>query len=434
MRALRSLWLVAAVLAACEGPAGPAGPPGDAGPAGLPGEAGPRGPAGEAGARGPAAPGVDGGLTVSCLSPCHGLDGILEQWKTSTHYAVYVANLGGTEVDSWLNPTASCGNCHAIDGLEQRAAGNVGTTSGTVANVKKGEINYLNTTTSKASEATYKGSAKVASVYCTTCHKVATDPHRTSAPYASGQFDFYFGVGATDATYIEKSPTLTPVVGQPAGQYQHGNTCILCHKSRKDVTSYITATNKLTSNYFGPHEGPQADIYSGKGGYQFSGKTYGSSTHTTFTDGCVTCHMPDDTGNADYPNHSFYPQLSACQGCHPGSTTFDNDGGQSTVVKGLFELQALLNTAGYLSRSTSTDGPVLTADELKDGQFELDVARTLTKPLSLTADQAGAFYNYLLVARSKDKGVHNNKYTQELLWDSITFLKGASPTFISVRP
>jgi hypothetical protein len=50
------------------------------------------------------------------------------------------------------------------------------------------------------------------------------------------------------------------------------------------------------------------------------------------------------------------------------------------------------------------------------------------------ADQAGALYNYLLIARRKDEGVHNIKYTAELLWDSIQLLKGANPAFISVRP
>ena len=56
---------VAAVLAACEGPPGPAGPPGDAGAPGMssnvPGPQGLPGPAGDAGSQGPA--GLSAGQT-----------------------------------------------------------------------------------------------------------------------------------------------------------------------------------------------------------------------------------------------------------------------------------------------------------------------------------------------------------------------------------
>src|SRR5437867_2942085 len=80
-----------------RGPAGAQGPAGDAGPQGL---QGPAGPSGADGATGPAGAGYDGGsmdgaLTMSCLSPCHGFTGIVEEWKTSRHYATYIANLGG---------------------------------------------------------------------------------------------------------------------------------------------------------------------------------------------------------------------------------------------------------------------------------------------------------------------------------------------------
>ena len=105
---------VAAVvlLSACGGTDGTNGKDGAQGAAGAQGTPGPAGPSG---LQGPAGPGTDGGLATSCLSPCHGFNGIVEQWKTSTHYATYIANLGGTEVDTWTGATA-CGNCHAIDG------------------------------------------------------------------------------------------------------------------------------------------------------------------------------------------------------------------------------------------------------------------------------------------------------------------------------
>ena len=102
--------LVAAVSLGCEGPkgdTGPAGAKGDPGPAGEegaqgekgdPGAAGTKGDKGDTGPAGPQGSTPDGGLAVSCLAPCHGFGGVVEQWRTSTHYAVYVANLGGEEV------------------------------------------------------------------------------------------------------------------------------------------------------------------------------------------------------------------------------------------------------------------------------------------------------------------------------------------------
>ena len=74
----------------------------------------------------------------------------------------------------------------------------------------------------------------------------------------------------------------------------------------------------INSSHWGPHEGPHADVYTGKGGYQYSGKTYENSSHANFTNGCVDCHMAPDANNQGVGNHSFYPQLATCQkaGCH----------------------------------------------------------------------------------------------------------------------
>lgn len=81
-----------------DGAPGAAGQNGAAGQQGTPGTTGPIGSAGPPGMPGAPGGGVDGGLPTGCLTPCHGFNGIVEQWKTSTHYATFVANLGGAEV------------------------------------------------------------------------------------------------------------------------------------------------------------------------------------------------------------------------------------------------------------------------------------------------------------------------------------------------
>jgi hypothetical protein len=80
------------------------------------------------------------------MAPCHGFGGIIQQWKSSTHYAIYVRELGGEEVETWTDPTRSCANCHAIDGPELRVAGKAGTKNGTVAKLTSGQLSYLDTT------------------------------------------------------------------------------------------------------------------------------------------------------------------------------------------------------------------------------------------------------------------------------------------------
>ena len=419
------------------GPAGAQGPEGPAGAEGPEGPAGPQGPAGEPGG-GAGAPGVvDGGLTTGCLSPCHGFEGIVEQWKTSTHFSSFISNLGGEEVASWTGATA-CGNCHSIDGIEQRVAGNVNFAGiAGPTNVMTGELNYLNTTNSRVVEATYAGQATVAVVHCSTCHdtSAANDPHLTGENYMPGSFPLRVPTAADDHAIIERSSAIGVVDGTAAPAYNNGNACIWCHKSRKDVTNYFGDSTNLTSAHWGPHEGPQSDIYTGEGGYEYATRTYSNSTHQSFTNGCVDCHMPAIEANSGIGNHSFYPQLSSCQqaGCHVNATSFDVSGGQSAMKAGIQELRVALNTLGWLSRSESAPFEVLSTEQLADQQYQEDHVR-VGGGTGLTKDQTGALYNYFLLARGSGGGVHNPVYVRQLIHDSVFALTGAPPATIPIRP
>jgi hypothetical protein len=224
----------------------------------------------------------------------------------------------------------------------------------------------------------------------------------------------------------------------PVGKLGPANTCAWCHRSRKDVTNYVAADNVLTSPNWGPHEGPQTDVFSGAGGYHYANQAYGTSTHSTKL-ACNDCHMPNATNNGMSPNHSFYAQLGACTAtCHAGATNFDVGGGQATVRAGIAELEKALNDAGYLTRGTAAPYPPMSPSELADGHPETDKTRPGGGPdggtQHLTADQAGAVYNFLIVARGGAKGVHNPKYVKQLIFDSFVAIKGTAPASISVRP
>src|SRR5580700_3253390 len=84
VRLVEALGAVCAILiTSCTGPTGPAGAPGEAGAPGARGRAGQPGPAGEAGVT----------IPVSCLSPCHGFNGVVAQFQMSVHYTEYLTNL-----------------------------------------------------------------------------------------------------------------------------------------------------------------------------------------------------------------------------------------------------------------------------------------------------------------------------------------------------
>ena len=426
------------------GKAGPTGPQGSKGQTGQTGQTGPAGPpgdsTGDAGAAG--AMNVPGSvLTAGCLSPCHGFTGIVEEWKTSRHYATYIANLGGDEAETWTGAQA-CGNCHAIDAIEQRVAGNVATANDSAAptDLAHGELNYLDTTTNKVVEATYGGQATVAVVHCSTCHEITpdNDPHRTGADYTPGSFPLRVPTDKGDYAMLEKSSAPGTVDGTPAGEYKSGNACIWCHRSRKDVTNYILPTgNNLTSTYWGPHEGPDADVFTGLGGYHYDSQTYDQATHSVLKNGCVDCHMVDVPSNGDIGDHAFYPKLTACSngGCHQTATSFDDLERHAKIKDNMRDLRTVLNDRGWLTRSTASPYTALTSGQLADDKFRDDLV--LPGATGLTAEEAGALYNYLILARGGAFGVHNPIYSRQLIYDSYKAVSVGGvepPTLMGARP
>ena len=421
---------------------------------------GPRGPAGVDGTNGTnGTNGSDGLDAYVCLRPCHNTQGIWTQYRNSTHF---IEILNAEEQETWTG--GGCGKCHAKDALETRVDGTL--SGGNPTNTALGQLNYLSGT---VKEGNYDGDANFAQIHCFTCHERQDDANsqHNDAIYTAGNFPWW--TSTTQGTYLEKSSAVLAATGTQLPNYGTGNICFYCHKSRKDVTDYIKATNVgLTSRYWGPHEGPGGDVYSGKGGYEFSGKTYSSSTHVTIlTKACVNCHMRPITANDNYPNHDFKPNVETCaqSGCHVGATSID--GIQTTSVANLetllkqlqdmfntYDLSAVPNaTNGILSQvdnsAASNDSVATTSDPnlssnatTRFDNIYHDAVRTqrvssfnattgrwssTNVSISIPKDHAGALYNYFLVVRSKGYGYHNYKYAAQLIYDSIEAL-GGTPT------
>ena len=212
-----------------------------------------------------------------------------------------------------------------------------------------------------------------------------------------------------------------------------GNLCANCHHTRTDVRAEIT-DNKATTNRFGSHHGPQADILQGTGGYQYTGYTYTTSPHATaITNACIGCHMGNPQTHDGYKvgGHSWnmveeatgYNLVALCTPCHVNAKTdydfkkdttaaydFDKDGkveGYQTEMKGIRDsLATLLIAKGVLSRTVTG----------ADTTYAPKTATIADKGIT------GAVWNLVMIQEDRSWGVHNFNYEKDLLWSSIAYV------------
>ncbi len=227
--------------------------------------------------------------------------------------------------------------------------------------------------------------------------------------------------GNNNSSYLRNRPqgsdTLANGVHYSLGE---GQTCADCHKSRKDVRSYINT--RVTSSSWGPHHGPQTDVLLGKGAATFNGVPYVSGSHGTVNpNACVDCHMHATDTSANVINtvggHSLnmrnesqnYDFVAPCQTCHPGKTKFsdfmapqDFDG-NGTIQDWETEIKGCIHNLGAVLPHTGTDS----------------VSWSLIAADSNNVNLRKAYWNYLLITSDNSKGMHNPFYTVNVLLASI---------------
>lgn len=198
--------------------------------------------------------------------------------------------------------------------------------------------------------------------------------------------------------------------------------CMNCHQSRQNATNYVETA--AGSTYFGPHEGPQADMLLGVNGVTY-GQAIPSSAHRdAVTNLCVTCHMqkidPADPLFLHGGGHTFRVMCDpdnldvsgTCARCHGPITTFDlprEDYNGDGIIEGVqTEVQHLLDQLAQLLP------PV--------GQPKSDISIDST----WSRQQLRAAYNYRFVQKDGSHGVHNTAYAVGLLKASIANLTGVS--------
>ncbi|MDZ4749086.1 MAG: hypothetical protein SH808_11415 [Saprospiraceae bacterium] len=331
------------------------------------GEDGTAGPIGPIGPQGPQGPQGEG--TQNCVM-CHGSSQLISakqfQWDHSVHAT------GG----NYNRNTTACAGCHTSQGFLERIETDApfGATAATIEDPLPQN--------------------------CYTCHQI----HQTYTE--------------ADWAFTQEDPVTLWVGGQTL-DFGKANLCISCHQSRIYTPALpdpaTGGTVNIQTTRYGPHYGPQGVMLPGLNGYEVAGPAvYENSAHTLLLanntgNACITCHM----GTAQATNsggHTFRVSTdetgvinaAACIVCHPVAAEMNAlvDDRQAQIEAKLAELEALLIARGIYD-------PLI--GQNTKGDYE--------------GHEAGALFNYKFVKEDRSRGVHNFKYANALLTNSIASLQ-----------
>ncbi|MFA7421361.1 MAG: T9SS type A sorting domain-containing protein [Melioribacteraceae bacterium] len=203
----------------------------------------------------------------------------------------------------------------------------------------------------------------------------------------------------------------------------NGAICLNCHQSRSEANAAIAAAT--INNRFGPHHGPQGDMFIGNNMLELGGVKLLTTNHKGYTeDGCVTCHMfgsptvADATGKIiPLGGHSFRvvtpdgnDNMAACAQCHGG--TFQSFHDAKFFVNGFGDWDEDKTVEGLQDEVKGMIAAIKAKMPLKAGQ---------TAPVpetSWTTVQRAAYWNAITAEEDKSFGLHNPKYI-------VTGLRGA---------
>lgn len=200
-----------------------------------------------------------------------------------------------------------------------------------------------------------------------------------------------------------------------------------CHKGRRDNVTYTQTT--VSSSHWGPHYSVQTDVFLGQNAAEF-GTPYLSGGHRyAVADACITCHAVAtvDTGNVNrdmvgghsfklYNSNTGYYHTTACTPCHGNITSWNS-------------FMALMDY--------DLDGTVESIPNELDGL--LQAIRILLPPTgidSISWQQIGAlndltikkaYYNYQLIKNDGSKGMHNSKFSIDVLLKTRAALGAVIP-------
>ncbi|MDO9261690.1 MAG: ammonia-forming cytochrome c nitrite reductase subunit c552 [Flavobacteriaceae bacterium] len=288
---------------------------------------------------------------------------------------------------SLLRGTTYCKNCHTDDGYKLYAA--------------KGFTNMKD----------ISGPDGIVGITCTTCH---SGGHGSAAAAISG-VDAALRNGSSAVVFTEQWVAGTSDI---IDFKNNSNTCVTCHQPRDPYRTQITTNPDGTINIItsrpGPHYGTQTVLLEGFFAHEISGTVAypakGSGAHRKGAS-CVKCHMGAASTDKLSGNHSFKPVLDNCKTCHTGAgvINYDINGGQTKIKNLMKDLAKEINRVAPL--------------------WTLDVDGALVVPSSQTSRNnmkdvvAKAIWNYRMLYYDHTYGLHNPKYAEALLKNTIAALK-----------
>ncbi|MBI3578480.1 MAG: T9SS type A sorting domain-containing protein [Ignavibacteriales bacterium] len=221
----------------------------------------------------------------------------------------------------------------------------------------------------------------------------------------------------------------------PTGVAGMGNLCMNCHHARENTVTKVNNQKNKFSDRFYPHYSPQADMFLGANGYEYSTSLTGLNTHGGLKNGCVTCHMAERViGSSVLANHEMKMTdaagkdiVTACVECHGPITSFEDIkapidyDGNGKIEAVTTEVQGLLDKLKATLPLDATGEPVNMA---KDSMLVKNHPRY---PAILPA-----IFNYYFVKNDWSKGIHNTKYAVGLLRASLGMVTGVPMEDLSV--
>lgn len=418
---------------------------------------GPQGLAGTNGTNG--TNGVDGADgTAGCIT-CHAKDGIeliATQFELSKH------SYGEAAFEEAGN--TGCTPCHTSEAFKYVCANNISSAF------------TLNTTTNKyVNNYATIASAAIGDITCSTCHSAL---HTTYSPgdlalttVAPVSMTMWGGAKEINLTADGGRGNLCVRCHQPrpfTASNGDGNVLDYEAMAANPTAVFYDVAQANNLNLLKPsyrthtHYGTAGAVFAGKGGVEFTGDlAYGNSVHTDVAS-CEDCHMAAQAGRAGGHTFNAAGNFAGCNadGCHTGLTATSDPSHWATpraaVKANLDALAAKLKINGVdiLNRNPDTESNLWAANTTNhyDGYLNIydpinnpdgitnnpgtfqnpspsnswtteQKALNLTLPLiTLTNAQMGSIINFQLCLRDYSLGIHNNKYTQALLTNSIAKL------------
>ncbi len=268
------------------------------------------------------------------------------------------------------------------------------------------------------------------------------------------------GIGTVDNVHLDQTiPVGTAITTQTGAIWGNASTgtnkakghmCAECHQVR--LNTFTTSSASILANVagaagctptgptacgkfnvsapYGPHHGPQTDMFLGKGGAQYTGTstgtagsvafagTYRNSPHTTNVNAdCISCHMQDDFSDINVTG-SF--SVNAAVGGHSFTNKGIVHGAEKALVIGCGSITDTIGCHTVAGVATSTGNKVVSANIARtigylqagdayfqkfnggaDSNYHLKMNELLTKLANPSADCTGLINSAAIAAGGK---------------------------------